>query len=87
MLTKVKVSLFWNKDKYIEEIRQDLIDEDGSWIKVASNANHPRYQKEKVHEHHGQERGSSSRDPIGVSYAPNYDNLKRRSKPWQGSQY
>ena len=77
------VAILEHKDKYIEVRRQDLIDDDGSWIKVASKVNHPRYQKDKVHEHHGQERGSSSKDPMGVSYAPNYDQLRRRSKPWQ----
>ena len=81
------VAILEHKDKYIEERRQDLIDDDGSWIKVASKVNHPRHQKEKVHEHYGQERGSSSKDPIGVSYAPNYDQLRRGSKPWQGSLY
>ena len=75
------------KDKDIEERRQVLIDEDGSWIKVAFKVNHSRYQKEKVHEHHEQDRGSSSRDPIGLSRAPNYDQLQGRSKTWQWSQY
>ena len=73
-----------DKDKYIEERRQDLIDEDGSWIKVAFKFNRPRYQKEKVHEHHGQERGSSSKDPMGLSLAHYYDQWKIL---WQGSQY
>ena len=76
-----------HKDKDIEERRQVLIDEDGSWIKVAFKVNHSRYQKEKVHEHHEQDRGSSSRDPIGLSRAPNYDQLQGRSKTWQWSQY
>ena len=79
------VVILEHKDKYIEERRQDLIDDDGSWVKVASKVNHRRHQKEKVHEHYGQERGSSSKDPMGVSYAPNYDQLRRSSKPWQGS--
>ena len=63
------------------------MDEGGSWIKVTSKVNHPRYRKDKVYAHNGQERGSSSKDPTGVSYAPNYDQLKRRSKLWQGSPY
>ena len=50
------VAILEHKDKYIEERRQDLIDDDGSWVKVASKVNHRRHQKEKVHEHYGQER-------------------------------
>ena len=73
------------KEKDIEERRQDLLDDDGSWIKVASKVNHPRYQNDKVYEHRGQEKGSSSRDLMGLSHAHNYDNLKGGPKPWQGS--
>ena len=81
------VVILEHNDKDIQERRKDLMDEGGSWIKVASKVNHPRYQKDKVYAHNGQERGSSSRDPMGLSHAHNYDNLKGRPKPWQGSQY
>ena len=81
------VVILEHNDKDIQERRKDLMDEGGSWIKVASKVNHPRYQKDKVYAHNGQERGSSSRDPMGLSHAHNYDQLKGRSKPWQGSQY
>ena len=76
-----------HNDNDIQERRNELMDEEGSWIKVASKGNHPRYQKDKGYAHHGQERGSSSRDPMGLSHAHNYEQLKGRSKPWQGSQY
>ena len=46
------VAIVEHKDRYIQERRKDLIDEDGSWIKVSSKVNHPRYEREEVHEHH-----------------------------------
>ena len=44
-------------DKGIEEETQNLMNEDGPWIKVGSNAKQSRYQLEKVQEQQGQFRG------------------------------
>ena len=60
----------------VEERRQYLMNEDGHWIKVGSNANQSRYQKEKFQEQQGQVWESSSRNPMGLLNISNYDHLK-----------
>ena len=81
------VVILEQKGKGVEEERQELINDDRPWITVGSNGKQEKYQREKSQEQQGQERGSSSKNPMGPSKVFPRDQFQGKSKPWQRSHY